>query len=276
MSLISKNIEAFYNASSEEDRLSIGLGPLEFERNKELIARYLPGDESKIVDVGGGTGKYSEWLANLGHRVVMVDPVLKHVKIAQKRASKMRHRFMVQQGEARDLEIPDEFADLVILHGPLYHLQTQHERLQAIREARRITKPGGIILGFAIGYTASTMVALMQGILHEEGVLDMCLSELSSGRHYAPETIPGILPEAYYHRPEELRLEFETAGLRVLALHAVEGVIWLEKHYFSTRSSEQKFNRLRSILSLTESDPNLLAVSPHIMAAAKKTIENEG
>ena len=268
--LIPKDIQSFYDQTSEEDRLSIGLGPLEFERNKELIGKYLPTGEARVVDVGGGTGKYSEWLANLGHRVVMVDPVLKHVKLAQKRSAKLRHKFMVQQGEARDLEIPDGFADLVILHGPLYHLRKENERIRAIREARRITKDNGIILGFAINYTASTLVALLQGILHEEGILDMCLSELSSGRHYAPDNMPGILPEACYHRPEELRSEFESAGLRILGLHAVEGIIWLEKNYFTIRANEEKFNHLRAILKITETDPNLLAFSPHMMIAGKK------
>ncbi len=268
--MIPKDIQTFYDQTSEEDRLSIGLGPLEFERNRELIGKYLPPGEARVVDVGGGTGKYSEWLAGLGHRAVMVDPILKHVKLAQKRASKMRHKFTVQQGEARDLEIPDEFADLVILHGPLYHLRKQSERIEAIREARRITKENGIILGFAINYTASTLVALLQGIIHQEGVLDMCLSELSSGHHYAPENMPGILPDACYHRPDELRSEFESAGLEVVGLHAVEGLIWLEKNYFSSRADAQKYSHLLALLKITETDPNLLALSPHMMISGKK------
>jgi hypothetical protein len=97
----------------------------------------------------------------------------------------------------------------------------------------------------------------------------MCLSELSSGLHLAPENMPGILPEACYHRPEELRSEFESSGCRVLGLHAVEGIIWLEKNYFTSRAREDKFNNLRAILKLTETDPNLLAFSPHIMIAAQ-------
>jgi len=164
----------------------------------------------------------------------------------------------------------------VILHGPLYHLREQSDRIRAILEARRITKENGIILGFAINYTASTLVALLQGILHEEGILDMCLSELSSGRHYAPENMPGILPESFYHRPEELRSEFESAGLRVIGLHAVEGMIWLEKNYFTSRASEHKFNHLRSILKITDCDPNLLAFSPHMMIAGRKVTGSPG
>lgn len=61
--LISRNIELFYNKASEETRLDKGMGVFEFERIKVLIEKYIPSSSSKIIDVGGGTGKYSEWLA---------------------------------------------------------------------------------------------------------------------------------------------------------------------------------------------------------------------
>jgi len=268
--LISAQLEDFYNQSSEEDRLSMGLGPWEFERNKVLIQRYLPQRKAMVVDVGGGTGKYSEWLTGLGHEVWMIDPVEKHIKLAQKRAKKLSHPFQVMQGEARHLEIPDDTADLVILHGPLYHLQQREERIQAILEARRITKPGGVILGFAINYTASTLIALLQGIIHDEKILEMCRSELTTGQHNAPGNMPGILAEAWYHRPEELRSEFEEAGLISLEMLAVEGIIWLDKNWFTTRADQSKFDHLLSIAKLTEKDLNLISISPHMMIAGRK------
>ena len=65
------------------------MGVFEFERIKSLLEKYIPSSSSKIVDIGGGTGKYAEWLADKGHRVHMVDPVLKHIKIAQNRADNL-------------------------------------------------------------------------------------------------------------------------------------------------------------------------------------------
>lgn len=61
--LISRAIELFYNRASEETRLDKGMGVFEFERIKSLIEKYIPTSSSKIIDIGGGTGKYSEWLA---------------------------------------------------------------------------------------------------------------------------------------------------------------------------------------------------------------------
>jgi hypothetical protein len=67
--LISDEIDAFYSGASEETRLKLGLGPLEYERNQELIQRYLPKEICVIADVGGGPGIYAELLYLLGHQV---------------------------------------------------------------------------------------------------------------------------------------------------------------------------------------------------------------
>ncbi len=269
---VSKAVDDFYNHTSEEERLTIGLGPLEFERNRMLIGKYLFNSTHNIVDVGGGTGKYSEWLANMGKEVWLVDPVQKHVLQAQKRSEKLSNRFHTMRGEARHLDFPDSFADMVIMHGPLYHLQEKSERLKAINEAKRITKPGGIILGFAINYTASTIVGLLQGVIHEEGIFEMCRSELATGEHNAPANMPGILAEAYYHRPGELKTEFEESGLGNIEMHAVEGIIWLDKNFFSSRADKKKNDHLLEIIRLTEKDADLISFSPHMMIAGRKQV----
>ncbi len=268
--LINQAIEDFYNNSSEEDRLTMGLGPLEFERNKLLIGRFLPPGKATVIDVGGGTGKYSEWMAEMGHKVSMVDPVRKHITQANRRSDRLQKSFEVILGEARKLDFPDDYADLVILHGPLYHLQEREERISAIKEASRITKPGGVILGFAINYTASTFVGLLQGVIHDKRIFDMCLTELTTGIHNPPSGMPGLLAEAFYHRPEQLKEEFAETRLTNLEMFAVEGLIWLDSNFFTTRANRSKYEDLLELCRLTEKDPNLVAVSPHMMIAGRK------
>src|ERR1700733_9801936 len=165
--LVSSEIEQFYSGASEEKRLTYGLGPLEFERNKELIARFLPAKASFIIDVGGGPGVYTEWLAGMGHNVHLIDPVKKHIQQAQKRAAKLKKQFKVVLGEARLLDFPGEVADIVIEHGPLYHLQQRVDRVKALKEAYRVLKPGGIIIGFAINHSVSTLTGLLNGMIHD-------------------------------------------------------------------------------------------------------------
>ncbi|KEO72678.1 class I SAM-dependent methyltransferase [Anditalea andensis] len=268
--LISNNIEVFYNRASEETRLDKGMGIFEFERVKFLIDKYIPFPSSTILDIGGGTGKYSEWLANKGHQVHLIEPLPKHLKIAQNRAEKLKNRFSVHSGTSQNLDFPNDFADLIILHGPLYHLQKKKDRELAVKEAKRVLKKEGIILGFAINYTASTLAGLLNGLIHKETFFEMCKKELTIGMHHPPDDYPWLLAEAYYHKPEELRNEFEKQGLTYLNMYAVEGMIWLDKDYFASMSDDKKKSTLIELLHITQNDQDLLPFSPHMMIAVKK------
>lgn len=267
--LINPDIDDFYSNTSEEGRLQLGLGPLEFERNKELISRYLP-KKGIVIDVGGGPGIYSEWLAGLGHQVILIDPVEKHIRQANKRSAKSKKPFKSLLGEAQKLELADNIADVVIMHGPLYHLQSKTDRIRAISEAKRVLKAGAVVLGFAINHTASTVAALLNGFIHAPEIFDMCMAELKTGIHTPPENMPGVLPSAYFHRHDELKAEFEEGGLIHLDTYAVEGLIWMDKNYFETRSDSKKKERIMELVKATESDPGLLSLSPHMMIAGRK------
>ena len=268
--LISKELENFYNKASEETRLEKGMGIFEFERIKELIELHIPNPKSTIIDVGGGTGKYSEWLSKKGHNVHLIEPVLKHIKLAEKRAHKLKNPFSVAIGEAKKLPYKDNTADLVILHGPLYHLQKREDRVTAILEAKRVLKKGGIILGFAINYTASTLVGLMNGMIHANSFFEMCKQELTTGVHNAPKDFPFLLADAYYHKPQGLKEEFLEQNLELINLFAVESLIWLDNEYFANMIDKKKSKTLKELQKLTQNDEYLLPFSPHMMIAVKK------
>ncbi|ARV07619.1 SAM-dependent methyltransferase [Polaribacter sp. SA4-10] len=268
--LISKELDNFYNKASEETRLEKGMGIFEFERIKELIEQHLSKPNSTIIDVGGGTGKYSEWLSNKGHHVHLIEPVLKHIKLAEKRAKKLKKPFSVAIGEATKLPYKNDAADLVILHGPLYHLQKREDRVAAIIEAKRVLKKGGIILGFAINATASTVVGLMNGMIHADSFFNMCKEELTTGIHDAPKDFPFLLADAFYHKPEGLKSEFLEQNLNFINLFAVEGMIWLDNEYFANMLDKKKSKTLKALQNLTQNDEYLLPFSPHMMIAVKK------
>ena len=251
MNLIDSAIADFYTRSNEDTRLQIGLGPLEFERNKVLIGHYANGQPLQVADIGGGTGHYSSWLSTFGHRVSLVDPIPQHLAKAKRKPG----NFKCILAEARSLPFEDSSFDLVILHGPLYHLQDQADRLMAIKEARRIIRPGGIVLGFAITHAASTLAALHTGMIHNSRIFQMCRLELLSGEHNAPEGMNGILSSAHYHRPEELLEEFRSSAFSVNGLHAVEGMAWMDSNFFQSWTDPQKKKTLLELVRLTEQDP---------------------
>ena len=268
--LVSKSIIDFYNKASEETRLESGMGFFEFERIKSLIERHINNKNSTIIDVGGGTGKYSEWLANKGHTVRLLEPVEKHIKLANKRSKALNNPFSVTLGESCHLPFDNEIADLVILHGPLYHLQEKEDRLKTIAEAKRVLKKGGIVLGFAINSSASTVAGLMQGLVHSKPFLEMCIAELTTGIHNPPKEFPWLLANGYYHKPEELKAEFSSQNLKIKNLLAVEGMIWLDKEYFANMLNPKKKKNLVQLLETTETDESVLAFSPHMMIVGEK------
>lgn len=268
MNLIDSAIADFYTRSNEDTRLQTGLGPLEFERNKILIGRYANGQNLQVADIGGGTGHYSSWLSESGHQVFLVDPITQHLEKAKRKPG----NFKCILAEARNLPLDDSSFDLVVLHGPLYHLQDQADRLMAIREARRIIRPGGTVLGFAITHAASTLAALNTGMIHDPRIFQMCRLELLSGEHNAPEGINGILSCAHYHRPEELLEEFRGSDFNINGLHAVEGMVWMDSNFFHSWNDPEKNVTLLELVRLTERDQSLLCFSPHMMISASPKI----
>jgi ubiquinone/menaquinone biosynthesis C-methylase UbiE len=148
-------ILSFYNRGKEAKRLFKGIGPLELARTQELIARYFPPPPAVVFDVGGGPGVYACWLAQAGYKVHLVDAVPLHVEQARQasQAQPSRPIASLEVGDAQRLNCPDASADGVLLHGPLYHLTEREARLAAIRESKRVLRPGGV--GCAEGCRAS-------------------------------------------------------------------------------------------------------------------------
>lgn len=111
----------------------------------------------------------------------------------------------------------------------------------AISEAKRILKNGGIILGFAINYTASTLAGLLNGLIHKKTFFEMCREELTTGLHHQPVDFPWILAEAYYHKPEHLKNEFLHHDLHYLNMYAVEGIAWLPVLHISLNPDPKEY-----------------------------------
>ncbi|MBQ9679516.1 MAG: class I SAM-dependent methyltransferase [Ruminococcus sp.] len=122
----------FYNNGAEIDRLEHGLGIVEFYRSKEIISQYI-NEKSTIYDIGGGIGKYSEWLTEQGHDVTLIELAPTAVDYAKKN---MKTSYVAEIGDAREINKPDDSADVVLLMGPLYHLQ---DKDAVIRHLAKLT-----------------------------------------------------------------------------------------------------------------------------------------
>src|SRR3712207_5146160 len=114
---VDPEILRFYSENTlEHDRLDGGRGRLEFTRTQELLRGALPAAPARVLDVGGGPGRYAAWLASEGYEVTLVDPVPALVRHARERAAAgPSAAFEAVEGDARALAAPDGSADAVLL-----------------------------------------------------------------------------------------------------------------------------------------------------------------
>ena len=134
----------FYKAYDEDSRLQSKHGSIEFLTTMRYVERYLK-PENRILEIGAGTGRYSHTLARWGYVVDAVELVEHNIKVFRKNILPNEH-ITISQGNALDLSaFSDNQYDVTLLLGPLYHLYTKEDKRQAIREAIRVTKQGGII-----------------------------------------------------------------------------------------------------------------------------------
>src|SRR5437773_9574871 len=105
---LDSGFRAHYNAGVERDRLLSGTSNLEFERTKRILSRYLPSRPATILDVGGGPGRYSFWLADIGHSVHLVDVLPVHVRQAHGFQRRSKNPLTsIGLGDARSLDFED-------------------------------------------------------------------------------------------------------------------------------------------------------------------------
>jgi len=258
-----------YNRYDERERLRHDIGPLEQLRTQELMLRYLPPAPAVVLDVGGASGVYSFWLAGLGYSVHLVDIVPRHVEQAQQAARQPGSPQLTSMrvGDARRLDFAGDFAAAVMMHGPLYHLSERQDRLLAIGEARRVLRPGGVLLAFAITRYAGLIYGLLRGYVFDPAYRRMINTEVQTGHRLDPPDWLVTFPNAYFHHPDELKAELEDAGLVHDRTLGILGPSWMVPDLDASWQDEAQRETILDIARLTEAEPVL---GPRLMAVARK------
>ena len=146
MSTRKEIVSGFYDQSREDDRLKRSRhGQLEYAVTMSYIHRYA-NSQSKVLEVGAGTGRYSIALAKEGMQVTAVELVESNLAILKENSREIDN-IASYQGDATDLgRFGDDSFDVTLLLGPMYHLYEAEEVNSAIDEAIRVTKPSGVLL----------------------------------------------------------------------------------------------------------------------------------
>lgn len=260
-------IERFYDEEYEEwERLSRHM--VEFEVTKRYLKQYITGHK-KILDVGGGPGRYSIFLTQLGHEVTLLDLSGKNIRQAVEKAAEAGvHLDSCIHGDALRLSeylYKKEQFDVVLLMGPLYHLLLEEDRKLALREALGMLKPGGLIITAFISTYAQ--IQDYAGQLHDFGDIDHLLHYLEDGRNHEKDAIG--FTTSYFSSEEEARKLMQQAKVTELAFAGVENILC---------GREDKLQELEPLLRekwlelawRLSRDEKLFGMSQHFLYIGKK------
>lgn len=178
-------LEEYYNSYNEEGRLLSQHGQVEYLTTMKYIRECLSEiSEPTILEVGAGTGRYSVTLAKQGYQVTAVELIPHNLELLKSKLDGSEPVTAIQ-GNALDLSVfPNASFSLTMLLGPMYHLYTREDKVKALAEAVRVTKPGGYIL-VAYCMNEPTVIQYVFGLNHLHEVMELnmitpdwhCISE---------------------------------------------------------------------------------------------------
>jgi SAM-dependent methyltransferase len=266
-----REIVEYYSNFAEETRLSTGSGQLEFERTKELLLRFLPPPPGRIIDVGGGAGAYAFWLARLGYTVRLIDATPRLAAEAARRNGTSEHPLaVIAIGDARQLPVADESADVVLLLGPLYHLTERADRIAALQQARGAVRTGGAIVVAGISRYAATLDGLAFHPALDSRLALMRHRSLASGQYRNDTNNPRYFVTAYFHRPDDLAEELTDGGLTDVRVFGIEGPGWLLPDFEARWGEPSLRDEILTVVRLLEEERSIIGASAHLLAVGVK------
>jgi SAM-dependent methyltransferase len=264
---LEQQILRYYETGREAERLESPFSRWEKVRTLDLLDRFLPRAPALILDVGGAAGVYAFPLAERGYVVDLIDPVPLHVEQAKQRAAMyQRAPRNIQIGDARAIPCDDAAADAVLFFGPLYHLTDSSERIKAICEARRVLRAGGVLLAVAISRFASALDGIGRGLIRDPDFVRIVEQDLKTGQHRNETGSLDYFTTAFFHHPDELKMELIEGGFPAPRLCAIEGPLWTAPESATTEQQEGLMATMRKL----ENEVTLIGASAHIMGIATK------
>jgi ubiquinone/menaquinone biosynthesis C-methylase UbiE len=270
---IVEKIVNYYSSFDEWGRLD--REPIEFIVNSHYIKKFLPAN-GRILDNGAGPGKYSLELARFGYEVTLTDLTPRLVEIAK---SKAQEQNLEQQfngfhvADAKDLHVfQDEQFDGSLMLGPLYHLQSEADRVQAVQELHRVTKKQGIVfVAFMSRVRHLTTSVLYPQAWKPNHTVEGVAEFLDTGIFNHSDE--GRFTGAYFFNIADINPFMEANGFETLGLvgsGSIAGGMKSEQWDYWRAQGEEEYKKIIDIIIDTAADPYILGASSHLLYIGRK------
>lgn len=254
-------LEKYYNKFNEDKRLDSRHGRVEFVTSMEYIRRSVEtvragrqNGDIRILDIGAGTGRYALPLAQEGYDVTAVEPVRHNLGRLKSRSSAVR----AYQGNAVRLKrFADHSFDVTLLFGPMYHLHAWEDKLAALREAGRVTRPGGRILAAYI----MNEYAVITYAFKERHILENLQAGQLTEDFHCTETANPLYSFVRLEDMERLRVQ---AGLVHIQTVAADGAANYMRPFLNALTEEEFAQFIRYHLTVCER-AELMGASAHTL-----------
>jgi len=271
-----RRVRRFYEISAQREweRLEHPTqGALEFAINKAWIQKFLPRPGSRILDIGGGPGRYSIWLAALGYRVTLADLSVDLLAIAREKAGEQDIQLEdVVEANAVDLSrFADSSFDAVLCLGPMYHLLEESDREAVAGEVFRVLKPVGHAFVAFLNHLSALRAAVNQDIPFFTPYTFDIVKRWHYG-HVMDFPVAGIFSPAWVVHPRNVPPLMERNGFRTVELvssQSVAGDVQAHLALFAERQPELYRWVINELVKLAN-DPTIIGSAWHLLYIGRK------
>jgi 2-polyprenyl-3-methyl-5-hydroxy-6-metoxy-1,4-benzoquinol methylase len=261
-----ESVRRFYDETVNYEWKRLDRHQVEYELSKRYITRYVKPND-KVLDLGGGPGKYSLYLSQLGCQVTLADLSQNNVDFALNKAQELGLLLNGLRADCRDLSaIEDGQYDHVLCMGPMYHLKDERDRVATIHQCLRKLKPKGtLFVAFVSSYSFvwDYLIQHPSLILNEERRAQ--LNAIVDDANFAGQGFS----ENFFIRPKDVLPFFEPFQLEKLHLLNCESFLYLREPELLGQSQEVVSAWLDLAEQVCERE-DLLSMAEHFMYIGRK------
>ena len=260
-------VRQFYDTHTQQEWERLERHAAEFYITRHYIDRYArPG--MRVLDIGGGPGRYSLHLAAQGCRVTLLDLSAENVRFAKDRAAQAGLALTAVQGDACEAgRCVDGLYDCVLLMGPMYHLLREEKRAQAVRAALQLLRPGGVLfVSFLSLYAGFCYYMDCEPTLITQESEREYLRCVSESRTYSGDAFT----RACFIAPKDILPFMGQFALEKLHLFSQEGIMGPCESRVAVCDADVRAKWMEIALQTCERE-ELLSYAEHLMYVGRRT-----